>query len=91
MPLLPSHSFSSSFNLTFVQVSYHTPPRFPEDIIHHIREGASLIFKQLGLHDFARIDGWYLPSSHPMALAHENYRFGETKFGSVIYTDINLV
>ncbi|KAK4833560.1 hypothetical protein QYF36_007246 [Acer negundo] len=45
------------------QVVYHTPPRFPIDVINSIREGASLLFQRLGLHDFARIDGWFLPSS----------------------------
>ncbi|CAN1276850.1 D-alanine--D-alanine ligase [Linum perenne] len=45
------------------QVSYHTPPRFPLEVITSIREGASQLFRQLGLRDFARIDGWFLPSS----------------------------
>ncbi|KAL8141033.1 hypothetical protein V2J09_007054 [Rumex salicifolius] len=45
------------------QVAYHTPPRFPLQVIESIQEGASLLFKRLGLCDFARIDGWFLPSS----------------------------
>ncbi|KAK1311997.1 hypothetical protein QJS10_CPA07g01232 [Acorus calamus] len=49
------------------QVAYHTPPRFPSDIIDCIRDGASLLFKRLGLRDFARIDGWFLPS-HALSL-----------------------
>lgn len=72
------------------QVAYHTPPRFPIDVMETIREGASLVFKGLGLCDFARIDGWYLPN-----LSHESScsvaKFGRTESGTVVYTDINLV
>ncbi|GMH26510.1 hypothetical protein Nepgr_028353 [Nepenthes gracilis] len=43
------------------QVAYHTPPRFPLDVIENIRDGASLLFQRLGLSDFAPIDGvWIL-------------------------------
>ena len=44
------------------QVSYHTPPRFPPAVVAAIRAGASAVFRSLGLRDFARLDGWYLPS-----------------------------
>lgn len=72
------------------QVAYHTPPRFPIDVIETIREGASLLFKGLGLCDFARIDGWYLPSfSHESSCS--TGKFGKTESGTVVYTDINLV
>ncbi|GMH30036.1 hypothetical protein Nepgr_031879 [Nepenthes gracilis] len=37
-------------------VAYHTPPRFPLDVIENIRDGASLLFQRLGLSDFAPID-----------------------------------
>lgn len=73
-----------------LQVVYHTPPRFPLDVIEKIREGASILFKKLGLRDFARIDGWFLPPSANMSSSETN-NYGRTGSGIVIYTDINLV
>ncbi|KAL4572453.1 hypothetical protein LXL04_019230 [Taraxacum kok-saghyz] len=75
------------------QVVYHTPPRFPLDVIHKIREGASILFKRLGLRDFARIDGWFLPPSSTMmsSSSSEGNDFGKTESGTVIFTDINLI
>ncbi|KAA3463737.1 D-alanine--D-alanine ligase [Gossypium australe] len=72
------------------QVAYHTPPRFPIEVIKNIREGASLLFQRLGLRDFARIDGWFLPSS-TKALSSSEDKFGITEFGTVLFTDINLI
>lgn len=72
------------------QVAYHTPPRFPIEIIKSIREGASLLFQRLGLRDFARIDGWFLPSS-ARALSSSEDRFGKTELGTILFTDINLI
>lgn len=72
------------------QVAYHTPPRFPIDVIETIREGASLLFQRLGLRDFARIDGWFLPNSVHMSSSSES-KFGGTELGNIIFTDINLV
>lgn len=72
------------------QVAYHTPPRFPIDVIRSIRGGASLLFQKLGLHDFARIDGWYIPSSIGLSL-NTNGRYGKTESGVIIFSDINLV
>ncbi|XP_057972096.1 uncharacterized protein LOC131160433 isoform X3 [Malania oleifera] len=71
------------------QVAYHTLPRFPVDVIKRIRRGASLLFERLGLRDFARIDGWFLPSS-VTTLSSDN-KFGSTESGTVIFTDINLI
>ncbi|XP_047316418.1 uncharacterized protein LOC124920059 [Impatiens glandulifera] len=71
------------------QVSYHTPPRFPVDVIESIRHGASLLFQRLGLRDFARIDGWLLPPSH-LSSSLEN-KFGKTESGTIVFTDINLI
>ncbi|KAK9290008.1 hypothetical protein L1049_008171 [Liquidambar formosana] len=72
------------------QVAYHTPPRFPIDVIESIREGASLLFRQLGLRDFARIDGWFLPSFDYITSSSEN-KFGRTESGTIVFTDINLI
>lgn len=72
------------------QVAYHTPPRFPIDVIENIREGASLAFRRFGLRDFARIDGWFLPSSFPLSSSSEN-SFGRSESGTIIFTDINLI
>lgn len=73
-----------------LQVAYHTPPRYPIDVTQNIREGASILFKRLGLRDFARIDGWFLPSSSLASSSSEN-KFGKTESGTIIFTDINLV
>uniref|UniRef100_A0A7N0TXP1 ATP-grasp domain-containing protein n=1 Tax=Kalanchoe fedtschenkoi TaxID=63787 RepID=A0A7N0TXP1_KALFE len=72
------------------QVAYHTPPRFPLDVIESIRDGASLLFKSLGLRDFARIDGWFLPSAVNVS-AYSGNRIGRSKYGTVLFTDINLI
>ncbi|XP_044474027.1 uncharacterized protein LOC123207768 [Mangifera indica] len=72
------------------QVVYHTPPRFPVDIIKSIQEGASLLFKRLGLRDFARIDGWFLPSTTHIFSSSEN-KYGRTESGTILFTDINLI
>ncbi|XP_031376335.1 uncharacterized protein LOC116192059 isoform X2 [Punica granatum] len=71
------------------QVAYHTPPRFPVGVVEQIRQGASHLFKQLGLRDFARIDGWFLPPTFH-ALTSED-RFGKTDYGTIVFTDINLI
>ncbi|KAF8680733.1 hypothetical protein HU200_045575 [Digitaria exilis] len=74
------------------QVVYHTPPRFPAEVIDCIREGVSILFRRLGLHDFARIDGWFLPSPVTSLPSAENSgKFGITKYGAVLFTDINLI
>lgn len=72
------------------QVAYHTPPRFPEDVIRNIREGASLLFQTLGLRDFARIDGWFLPHSAHSSDSEGN-KFGTSQSGTIVFTDINLI
>ncbi|KAG0477025.1 hypothetical protein HPP92_013866 [Vanilla planifolia] len=74
------------------QVAYHTPPRFPTDAIEFIRQGAALLFRHLKLREFARIDGWFLPSpSTNLFSSSDNFEFGRTKSGIVIFTDINLI
>lgn len=74
------------------QVAYHTPPRFPTDVIECIRHGAALLFQRFGLRDFARIDGWFLPSHVNMLSSSENdSKFGKIKSGTIIFTDINLI
>ncbi|KAH9615346.1 hypothetical protein KSS87_014327 [Heliosperma pusillum] len=67
------------------QVTYHTPPRFPIDVIKMIREEASQLFQHLGLSDFARIDGWYLPTPSSRMLCRRS------EPGEVLFTDINLI
>ncbi|CAL9778042.1 unnamed protein product [Musa acuminata subsp. burmannicoides] len=74
------------------QVAYHTPPRFPTDVIECIRQGASLLFQHFGLRDFARIDGWFLPGNANMfSTVAKNTKFGITESGNIIFTDINLI
>ncbi|PRQ42756.1 putative D-alanine--D-alanine ligase [Rosa chinensis] len=72
------------------QVAYHTPPRFPIDVIQNIRDGASQLFQKLGLRDFARIDGWFLPNSIHVPSSPDS-KFGRTGMGTILYTDINLI
>ncbi|KAL0375412.1 UNVERIFIED_CONTAM: D-alanine--D-alanine ligase [Sesamum radiatum] len=72
------------------EVAYHTPPRFPEIVTRNIREGASLLFQQLGLRDFARIDGWFLPPSAETSYLTGN-KLGRSEFGTILFTDINLI
>ncbi|XP_010921077.1 uncharacterized protein [Elaeis guineensis] len=74
------------------QVAYHTPPRFPIEVIECIRQGASLLFQRLHLRDFARIDGWFLPDHVDVLSSADNHnKFGFTKSGAIIFTDINLI
>lgn len=40
------------------QVKHHTPARLPLDVTQAVRRGASRLFQELGLRDFARLDGW---------------------------------
>ncbi|URE41480.1 D-ala D-ala ligase N-terminus [Musa troglodytarum] len=74
------------------EVAYHTPPRFPTDVIECIRQGASLLFQHFGLRDFARIDGWFLPGNANMfSTVAKDTKFGITESGNIIFTDINLI
>ncbi|CAI0475694.1 unnamed protein product [Linum tenue] len=73
------------------QVAYHTPPRFPIEVTRTIREGASWLFRHLGLRDFARIDGWFLPSSTNSFFGTADGKFGRSDMGTVLFTDINLI
>ena len=41
-------------------MSYHTPPRYPPEATLRVRDGAARLFRELGLRDCARVDGWYL-------------------------------
>lgn len=72
------------------QVAYHTPPRFSLEVTENIRKGASALFQKFHLRDFARIDGWFLPNSSCKSLSSEN-GFGRTEYGTIVFTDINLV
>ena len=50
------------------------------------------LFRCLGLRDFARIDGWFLPTPVTSLPSAENTgKFGNTKYGAVLFTDINLM
>ncbi|KAG4992889.1 hypothetical protein JHK87_026346 [Glycine soja] len=73
------------------QFAYHTPPRFPLDVIENIRKGASLLFQRLCLQDFARIDGWFLPNSSSKLSPFSQSEFGRTESGAIIFTDINMI
>ncbi|KAJ3682882.1 hypothetical protein LUZ60_013109 [Juncus effusus] len=75
------------------QVKYYTPPGFEEEVTECIREGAKRVFEGLNLKDFARIDGWFLPAGKKEKVEGQNgnFAFGRTEFGTVVFTDINLI
>lgn len=75
------------------QVSYHTPPRFPPEVLAMIRKGAALLFRELGLRDFARVDGWYLPPSARINGKRDKNEklIGECEHGYVVFSDINIM
>lgn len=51
-----------------------------------------MLFQRFRLRDFARIDGWFLPSHVNVLSSPESVgKFGKTKSGTIIFTDINLV
>ncbi|PHT36522.1 hypothetical protein CQW23_24222 [Capsicum baccatum] len=54
------------------------------------RQELHYYFSDLGLRDFARIDGWLLPPSTKSFTSAGN-KFGRTDSGTVIFIDINLV
>lgn len=47
--------------LPTMQVAYHTPARFGTMAVEKIRTEAAEVFKVLGLRDFARLDGFFMP------------------------------
>ncbi len=44
------------------QVAYHSPPRFDDMAIERIQALGEHLFALFGMRDFARFDGWILPS-----------------------------
>ena len=44
------------------RVTYHSPPRFADAHVEKIQAQAEQLFALFGMHDFARFDGWILPS-----------------------------
>ena len=46
------------------QVTYHCPPRFPNEVIEKIQIQAEQLWKILGMRDFARFDGWVMPDGN---------------------------
>ncbi|KAG6557536.1 hypothetical protein Mapa_000810 [Marchantia paleacea] len=78
------------------QVVFHTPPQFPLEAIGEIRRGAAKLFQLLGLRDFARVDGWLLPSSSKINLnshgvGNGDRLIGQMDSGIVVFSDINLM
>ncbi len=45
-------------------VTYHSPPRFADTAIEKIQAQAEQLFSLFGMRDFARFDGWILPSGN---------------------------
>lgn len=46
------------------QVTYHCPPRFPNEVIEKIQIQAEQLWGIFGIHDFARFDGWVMPDGN---------------------------
>jgi D-alanine--D-alanine ligase len=58
-----SHSADQLFDyrkkyLPTRQVTYHAPPRYPDEVVTSIRRQAAELFARFGMRDFARFDGW---------------------------------
>ena len=46
------------------QVTYHCPPRFPNQVIEKIQIQAQQLWSVFGMRDFARFDGWVMPDGN---------------------------
>ena len=46
------------------QVTYHCPPRFPNEVIEKIQIEAEQLFSVFGMRDFARFDGFLMPDGN---------------------------
>mmetsp|Transcript_9928 Transcript_9928/g.36304 ORF Transcript_9928/g.36304 Transcript_9928/m.36304 type:complete len:1061 (+) Transcript_9928:97-3279(+) len=75
--------------LPTAQVHYHTPPRFPTPVLDEIRHSAVALFEGMGLRDYARIDGWWIPPESPADKRVRDGR-GRSQYGSVVFSDINV-
>jgi D-alanine--D-alanine ligase len=62
----------------------HTPARFSEGILQHIRGTAERLFREMNLHDFARFDGWFVSEAEARALLPESP-------APVLFSDMNLI
>ena len=76
-------------------VRYHTPPTFDSEVVDAIRGIAQGLFGELNLQDFARIDGWFIPSPPEglarMLTAGSGARVGVVEgHGIVIFSDVNI-
>ncbi len=75
---------------------YHCPPRFPLEHTQKIRKEAESLFKQLGLRDVARIDGWishegkiYFSDFNPLSGMEQNsFLFQQAAQASLSHSDL---
>lgn len=85
--------------LPTMQVAYHTPARFGTDAVEQIRASAAETFRVLGLRDFARLDGFFMPEGDPAvdwgASAVQAPSVGRSaaaaKGGHPVFTDVNII
>ena len=82
--------------LPTMHVVYHTPARFGTGAIDKIRRNAASIFKLLGLRDYARLDGFFMPNGDvAVQWCKEELVLGDseslTTDGVPVFTDVNVV
>ena len=73
--------------LPTVQVVNHTPATFGRDAVDQIRDTAYNIFVALGLRDFARLDGFFIP------FPDQNSSVKSAAFvkGQPVFNDVNII
>ena len=79
---LPIYDYRKKY-LPTSQSRTHTPGRFSDGILKHIRASAERLFAELGLRDFARIDGWFVDEREAARLLDAP--------APVLFTEVNII
>ncbi|DBA99100.1 TPA: hypothetical protein ACH3X1_014234 [Trebouxia sp. C0004] len=65
------------------RMQYHTPARFSQQVVQGIRHAAGKLFKELGLEDIARMDGWVRTTQPEPQLSNSNPALSSSEEGQV--------
>ena len=76
--------------LPTMQVEYHTPARFGDDAVRRVRERAAETFSGLGLRDFVRLDGFFMPRGDVGVEWRGNSAISDAE-GEPVFTDVNII
>ena len=79
---LPIYDYRKKY-LPTSQSRTHTPGRFSDGILKHIRASAERLFAELGLRDFARFDGWFVDEREAARLLDAP--------APVLFTEVNII